>query len=1175
MALLQKLHLISNLIILTRNTIYSSVMIIGINLFFWFTLPLNDNLSVYAWCNSSQELNSLSTNHQHQTQGELKFQEAERLKNGTLEDKKISIEKYNEALNVFQKAGNRSNEANTLNSIGSVYRDLSEIPQAMEKYKQALKIFLEINDRNGEAQTLNNIGLANILLEKYSEAMETLSRALQYFQEMKNRNGEADVLNNIGLAHKEQKQLPQAIEKYKQALQIARAVNDRLIDADILTNLGNAYHLSGNQKQALEVLNEALSISEVINNQRFKAIGLGHMTSIYRTLGDTQTALEKMTQAVPLYRASGDRDGEASSLNNIGILHQERGELRQALEKYDQALPIFQAMGNRRMEGGTLNNIGIVYRMLGDTQQATKKYDQALQIFQAINDRRMVAFIYNNTGVIYRGMGEMQQAIDNFNQALSIFRTIGEQHSEAGVLNNIGSAFRILGEPQQALEKHIQALQLYRSIGNRRLEATTLNNIGTDYQSLGEMKRALEHYLLALQLTQATGDRIAEASSFNYIGVIYREFGDMQRARENLNSALTLFQSAGDRRLEATALYNIGTVLLIDREIPQAIDKFNQALSLFRSLSDRNGEAVTLLEIGRAEQKRGNVNLAIQIIEQATSMVESLRTNITNRELRASYLASQQKFFESYINVLMEQHHQSPSEGYDEIAFAVSERARARSLLELLVESRADIRRDINPLLLEQERSLQQRLNAKAIAQVTLSNQKHTAEQAKAISEEMDSIFTEYDKLKGQIRLSSPRYAMLTQPQPLTLKDTQQQVLDSNSLLLEYSLGDRESYLFAVTKTSSISYILPKRADIEVATRQVLELITSPYPNPGESDAEHRVRIEYATANYQRKLIALSRMLLGPVASQLGNKRLLIVADGALHYLPFSVIPIPDSSMGGGKHSRSNFTPLIIEHEIIHLPSASMMAILRQEPNTKKSLDKTIAVIADPVFSPNDSRVKSTDKTGIGKEAATDLTRSVSDIGIELNRLLMTRDEADAILSITPPNEALIALDFRANRSTVTSTDLSPYRIVHFATHGILNSKSPELSGLVLSLVDEQGQPQDGFLRLHEIFNLKIPAELVVLSACQTGLGKDIKGEGLVGLIRGFMYAGSKQVMASLWQVNDAATAELMKLFYRKMMLDRKRPAAALREAQIEMWKKRHRQFPFYWGAFVIQGDWK
>jgi CHAT domain-containing protein len=384
----------------------------------------------------------------------------------------------------------------------------------------------------------------------------------------------------------------------------------------------------------------------------------------------------------------------------------------------------------------------------------------------------------------------------------------------------------------------------------------------------------------------------------------------------------------------------------------------------------------------------------------------------------------------------------------------------------------------------------------------------------------------------------------------------------------------------------------------------VRELLTAPQSQPGDTEAKYQARVKEAREGYWTQAAVLSRMLLGPAASQLGRKRLLIVADGALQYLPFGALPAPeterqrdgeterrrDGETGGQgdkgtrRQEKSAIrnpqsaipTPLIVNHEIVHLPSASALAVLRRELAGRKPAAKTVAVLADPVFSADDARVKTGAKTQTGESAPSpDLTRAINDVRGELRRLLLTRDEAEAILSVTPRTGALGALDFRANRATAVSDELSRYRIVHFATHGLLNSEHPELSGVVLSLVDERGLQQDGFLRLHEIFNLRLPAELVVLSACQTGLGKEVKGEGLVGLTRGFMYAGAARVVASLWQVNDAATAELMKRFYRRMLQDGMRPAAALRAAQVEMWRRPQWRSPFYWGGFVLQGEWK
>jgi tetratricopeptide (TPR) repeat protein len=734
------------------------------------------------------------------------------------------------------------------------------------------------------------------------------------------------------------------------------------------------------------------------------------------------------------------------------------------------------------------------------------------------------------------------------------------------MLNNIGLVYSMLGEIQNALDKYNEALTIRRAVGDRGGVAVTLNNTGGLYHSLGELQKALERYNEALSISQAIRDRNGEAIIINNIGKTYNSLGETQKALEN----------------------------------------YNEALAIKRAIGARSSEADTLLGIARVEQKRGNLIFARETIEQAIGIVESLRANMSRQGFRASYFASKQEFYQAHIDILMQLHKQNRTAAFDAAALAVSERARARSLLELLTEARADIRQGVDSSLLERERSLQQQIRVKSAAQVNLLNRNHTAAQAEAAAREIASITAEYEEVEARIRTTSPRYAALTQPQPLNLTEIQQQVLDPETLLLEYSLGENASYLFVVSQTSITSYQLPKRAEIETATRRVRELLTAPQPRPGDTAAKRLARIKDARANYWSQAAALSRMLLGPAASQLGNKRLLIVADGALQYLPFGALPVPerwgDGATGRGGDGATGRqgdqtkagndkssprrplapTPLIVEHEIVHLPSASTLAVLRRELAGRQPAPKAVAVIADPVFSVDDARVELAALAHNGragkeepKERPADLPRALTDVRGQLTRLLMTRDEARAILSITPPNSRLEALDFRASRATSTSDGLSQYRIVHFATHGLLNSQHPQLSGLVLSLVDERGQPQDGFLQLHEIFNLRLPAELVVLSACQTGLGKEIKGEGLVGLTRGFMYAGAARVMASLWQVDDAATAELMKRFYRRMMKEGMRPAAALRAAQIEMWKRRQWQSPYYWGAFVLQGEWK
>jgi CHAT domain-containing protein/Tfp pilus assembly protein PilF len=1122
-----------------------------------------------------EELRVATAEDKYRVTGDAIFREAEQLRNGALEAKRKSVEKYHEALDLYRKAGNHNGEAETLNNIGVVYRSLGETLKALEKFNEALLLFHTAGDRRGEAETLNNIGLTYNSLGGTRKALEKFNEALPLRRAVGDRHGEAVTLTSIGIAYHLLGETQNALEKYNEALPLRRAVGDRHGEAETLNNIGVVYRLLGETQKALEKFNEALPLRRAVGDRNGEAITLNSIGEAYRILGETQKALEKFNEALPIFQTLGNRRMEAVTLNSIGLANQSLGEMQKALEKHNEALPIFRAIGDRRGEVATLNNLGALYQSLGEMQKALEKHNEALPIFRAIGDRRGEATTLNNIGSVYQSLGEMQKALENFNYTLPIFRAIGDRRGEATTFNNIGSVYRSLGETQKALMNFSDTLQIFRAVGDRPGEAQTLNNIGTVYQSLGETQKALENFNDILPLRRASGDRNGEAQTLNNIGTVYQSLGEKQKALEKYNEALPIFRVVGNRSGEAQTLNNIGTVYLSLGEMQKALENYNDALPLRRVVGDRNGEAATLLGIARVEQKRGDLIQARQTIEQAVVMIELLRTNPNSQELRASYFASHQDLYQSHIDILMKMHKQNPEAAFNAAAFAVSERARARLLLELLTEARADIRQGVDSSLLELERSLRQRLNARAAAQERLLSRKHTPEQAGVAAKEIASITDEYEELRAQIRASSPRYDALTQPRPLNLAEIQQQALDPDTLLLEYSLGDNVSHLFVVSQTSIASYQLPKRDEIEAAARRVREMLTAPQPRPGEAEAKRQARIKEARANYWPQAAALSQTLLGPAASHLGSKRLLIVADGGLHNLPFGALPVPGRQTSTTSSLKFTPTPLIVEHEIVHSPSASALALLRRELAGRQPAAKAVAVFADPVFSPDDMRVKPGGKAPDGKEIPSDMTRATGDLRGELKRLLMTRDEAEAILSATPRNDGFAALDFRANRATATSGALGDYRIVHFATHGLLNDEHPELSGLVLSLVDEQGRPQDGFLRMHEIFNLRLPAELVVLSACQTGLGKEIKGEGLVGLTRGFMYAGAARVVASLWEVNDVATAELMKRFYRHMLQDRMRPAAALRSAQIEMWKRPQWQSPFYWGGFILQGEWK
>jgi len=925
-------------------------------------------------------------------------------------------------------------------------------------------------------------------------------------------------------------------------------------------------------RKAIEKYNEALSLWRSGEDHQEEARTLNRLGSIHWTLGQYQKALEYYDQGLRLWRAVGDQREEARTVHNIGTVYWQMGDSRKALDYYGLALPLWRAVRDRTGEANTLGAMGLAYDSLGRLEEAIDFHNQSLALQHATGDLRNEANTLNNIATAYSAMGDFQKALELLNRALPLRRAAADRRGEGLALSNIGVIYWQIGENEKALTYYHQALSLRRETGDRAGEFSTLHNIG---RALGNSLEAFEYYSQALSLARALGDRRGEGAVLQSMGAAYSSLGESQKAISSLKQALLLHRDVGDRRQEAIALSLIGASYSMDKP-DEAQNYLEQALSLHRVVGDRTSEAATLQRKAQLELKRGRLSEARTDIEEALKIIESTRSQLVSQQLRTSLSASRQDYYEFYIDLLMRQEREHQSSGYDAAALEASERARARTLLDILTEARAHIRQGADPILLDRERTTQQQLSVKSERLTRLLASKHSEEQETAARKEVDAILSDYQDVEAQIRARSPRYAALTQPQPLTSKEIRQ-LLDDETLLLEYALGEERSYLWAVTPTSIKSYELPRRAEIEADARRVYDLL-----------------VKKADTLHPEALTSLSRTLLGPVADQLGRKRLLIVGQGALQYVPFGVLLESSAKERGsrdhgpGLSKHLSVQPLIVNHEIVSLPSASVIALLRRELSMRRVAPNKVVVLADPVFGKDDQRVKqkiqnpaAQGRDGGEKETAqsslpSDVERSANDLNlINFDRLPVSRSEAELITGMVPKAQSRKALDFAASRATATSPELGNYQIVHFATHSLLNNQHPELSGIVLSLVDEQGQPQDGFLRLHEIYNLKLGADLVVLSSCQTALGKEIKGEGLVGLTRGFMYAGTPRVVASLWKVSDKATAELMKRFYQKMLREGLRPAAALRAAQVSMLNERQWAAPYYWAGFVLQGEWR
>lgn len=1038
---------------------------------------------------------------------------------------------------------------------------------AAKGYERAVSLWQEAErlsnggneDRYGQANALHSLGKLYKASGNLGKAIESYDRALQLRREIADRQGEASTLSDAAAAYRDLDAPEKALGPYEKALQICAEIGNRRGEASALHNIGYVYFLMRRPDDALRFYGQALSIRQTENDLRGAALTLNGITGVYKEeTGETQKALDSLNSVKQKFREVGDYANEAVAINNIGLIYDDWGQFQDALNQYDRAISIHRSLPdrerNRKAEALTIVNLGLLLATLGDTAGALDKLNDSLNISRALGEPSLLGVTLSAIGYVHFLQNEPEEALKFYQSALPFYEKVQDAFGQAHTLTVMGMAYTALGQRKGAPGEGPATSQSQKTPETLQKQeraappdgGSRLSSDGTRW-SVEKYQKALEYYEKALQLQRTSQDRQGQAITLDKMGDVYALLGD---TREGLGS-------------------------------------YRAALQLWQLVSDRNGEAITLYNIARTERARGDLTEAHKWITAALNIVESLRTSVISRQLRISYFTTKQNYYELDIDVKMQLHRLFPAEGYDAAALQSSERARARALIDMLSEAKIDIREGADQGLINREEVLRRKLNDKAGFQTQLLNGPHTKAEADALAKEITQLATEDDDLQARIKAQSPGYAAIKRPQPLNLEEIQR-LLDDDTLLLEFALGTERSYIWVVSKRAIYSHELPKRDMIEEAASRFYELVTAPQVLPDDTLGERRARMANAASHYRAEARSLSRTLLGVVADKLENKRLLIVADGALQYIPFAALPSPilpgPDARGtrgiGMPDSAGDGVPLIVDHEIVALPSASTLAVLRSETEKHERASGAVAVLADPVFDVNDQRLLTAKKSppqnggsgsggGLGDTTDEKLLRS----GFNLRRLPQTAQEAEAIKNAASPWDVLVATGFKASRRTIMSPQLRQYRIIHFATHGVLDNVHPELSGVVLSLVDAQGRAQDGMLRLHDIYNLKLPAELVVLSACDTGLGKVIKGEGLVGLTRGFMYAGSPRVVATLWKVDDYATSLLMEKFYQHMFKMKLSPAAALRQSQVEMMSQERWRDPFYWSAFVLHGE--
>jgi CHAT domain-containing protein/tetratricopeptide (TPR) repeat protein len=882
---------------------------------------------------------------------------------------------------------------------------------------------------------------------------------------------------------------------------------------------------------------EALRRATLADRRRAAAERAFHQARVMSAApADFWQRAARYERAVRLFEELRDSPRQALSLLYLGRIELAEGMNRDALELFERAAVLYRRLGDRRYIAVTWNETGRAHGALGHYAEAEKCFAQALAGWRRLPDPAGEANTLVSLGQLEQVHGESWRALNAFKQAQALWQRLRNAPGEANALNGVGWVYRSLGDWERALAAHFRALHLMVAQADRAAIAVSLTQIGHVFLEGAEPQRALPYLQRAWSLQQGSGEAAASAVTLNSIGLCHLWLGRYSEALDFHRRSLGIFLGQPGSEGQTDAWINLGWTYDKLGEPARALDCLRRAQALARASHHLSSEALALLGMAAAERDRGHLAMAQSYGEASLAIFESIRAAALRPDLQTSFLARRVSVYGLLIDTLMARH---PSRDFALQALARSEQARSRGLLDALAE--AQEREEPSPAARSRLLARRKRI-AEEIGELDLARSNPLAGRPSAASEEaLADALERLNEVELQIRRAGADRRPPASFDPPTLAALQRRLLDPQTLLLEYYLGESRSFLWAASSSGSIqSAELPGRDRLDPLIR-ALYLRLSHKPSAGDPELEQQA-------------LELSRILFGPVASQWAGKRLLIAVQGALQFLPFAALPDPSGRLG----------PLVKSHEIVYVPSLSVLAALQGRDAGRAAALRPLAVIADPVFSADDERLagRLTGPRGTDPEEQ------------PFPRLDGSRAEAQALASLLPGQDVLLALGFDANRDLVTGGALSWFRILHFATHGFLRTDRPELPALVLSRYDESGRRRDGYLRSTDLGRLDLHADLVVLSACRSALGQEVAGEGLLGLQQAFLRAGARRVLVSLWDVEDRGAQELMRQFYRRLLLDKMPPARALREAQLALLDQPPWQSPYYWAGFVLQGSW-
>jgi CHAT domain-containing protein len=920
-----------------------------------------------------------------------------------------------------------------------------------------------------------------------------------------------------------------AVANHLQALELLRQSSDPQLVIDNLTGSAAAYlnmpvssdpKAPDNRALAQSALDEAIKLSKDIHYTVGQAEALLILSEL-QNLSNHATAVLTAQEALAIWKNQNDKDGIARSYYKIGNYYLAQNLVSEAADSFEQAIALWRRLNDSANQASALISLGFVEFRRADWEAGISYYWQAYPLLDERAEPNQMGRIASGLGASFMENGSLELAVIQYQRALDLYRR-AEQPIGRGYAN--------------------------RALGLLSFRSGDLN------QAISYLEQALEAF-----------DKVplGIASVREILGQVHIERGEYAAALKDLESALRIYTKTRNPNEAARVTALLGQAYHRQGLWNRGKAYYQEALKAFISQQDRVNQSAVYYALGKLEMKSRDYDAASAHLRQSIDVTEGIRRRSTSADLMTAFSASVQERYEAYVECLMKQHETHPTQGFAVKAFETTELGRARTLSDMLLAMQTNLAPGVDPKLVARQKSLQKTLRLRETDRINLLAKAAEPEKLKALEDEIVRLEAEYKNVNETIRSRFPAYGEISKPTAWDLQRIKETLLaDDDSVLLEYTLGAENSYAWTITRNDFTSYKLASQKGINEAARQVYALLSNS-PTTGNE------------AELKQATVALSQLVVAPVANALNKKRIILVADGALNYIPFQLL----------LNTSDSNNPLIAKYEVVNVPSASTLGQLRQEKQQRRPATKVLAAFGDPVFASNYAQFKDSNAGQLVAEADTvtpTWQHAWRDIEVEgdkfdpnsIQPLLYSRRELKNLTDVAGWKSVVMS-GFAASRGTLDNLDLSQYSVLHFATHGLLDPKKPEHSGIFLSMVDTTGRPQNGFITMQDVYRLHAPVDLVVLSACRTGLGKDVKGEGLIGLTRGFMYAGASSVVASLWKVDDEATAELMKHFYANMLQKGMRPAEALRSAQNTLRNTPPWQSPHFWAGFILQGEFK